>query len=162
MISFVPSVDGVRNPERYLEEIWQTYFADVPRVNQVEIAYGRPWKRRLGMIQLENTITKITINTLLQLQEFPECILVTTVAHELTHYAHGFGSPLPRLYSHPHAHGVVTQELDRRGLGAFRRQCEAWIESQWFSLYERLHLSGFPSLPVGSADPIAASPALTR
>src|SRR5690348_9399166 len=38
-----------RNPALYLDKIWSTYFADVARINQVEIAYCQPWKRRLGL-----------------------------------------------------------------------------------------------------------------
>src|SRR5258708_13931961 len=106
MASLLLCMDVVRNPELYLNEIWQTYFADVPRVNQVEIAYARPRKRRLGVIQLEDNITRIGVNGLLQLQELPEYILITTIGHELTHYAHAFGSPLPRLHPHPPPNGV--------------------------------------------------------
>ena len=154
MASLLLCMDVVRNPELYLNEVWQTYFADVPRVNQVEIAYARPQKRRLGVIQLEDNITRIGVNGLLQLQELPEYILITTIGHELTHYAHGFGSPLPRLHPHPHANGVVTRELDRRGLGEARHQCDEWIDKQWFTFYEKMQLLGFPGLPT---DPELAS-----
>lgn len=145
-----------RDPDAYLQEIWQKYFADVPRRNTVTIAYGKPWKRRLGCIRLsvDTTVSLITVNALLRHADVPVCVLITTIAHELAHYAHGFGSPLPRLHPHPHANGVVTRELDRRGLGEFRRQCEAWIDSQWFTFYERMQLASFPGLPV---DPALAS-----
>lgn len=147
MSNLLVSVEAVRDPRRYLDEIWCTSFADVSRVNRVEIAYARPWQGRLGSIRLEgDNTTHITVNGLLQLQEVPEAILVITIAHELVHYAHGFGSPLPRRYSHPHANNVVMRELDRRGLGEIRRQCEAWIDSQWFVFYEKMRQEGFPGL----------------
>ncbi len=138
-----------RDPTLYLDDIWQTYFADVPLVNRVEIAYCQPWKRRLGLIRLslDNTISFIGLNALLQLPQIPEYILLTTIAHELTHYAHGFGSPLPRLYKHPHANNVVKHELERRGLGEVLRLCDEWIDSRWFSFYDKEHESGWDSLP---------------
>ncbi|MGH2507668.1 MAG: hypothetical protein ACRDHZ_09745 [Ktedonobacteraceae bacterium] len=138
-----------RDPSMYLDEIWQGYFADVSRVNQLEIAYGQPWKRRLGLIRLslDNTTSFIGVNALLQIQQIPEYILIITIAHEITHYAHGFGSPLPRQYTHPHAHHVVQDELERRGLGEMMRLCDAWIDSAWFSFYDRQRGTGWVELP---------------
>ena len=147
MVSNPPSAP--RHSTRYLDEIWQTYFADVPRVNQVDIAYCRPWKRRLGLIRLslDNTTSFIGVNALLQLPQVPEYILITTIAHELTHYAHGFGSPLPRLHKHPHANDVVKCELERRGLGATLSLCDKWIDKEWFSFYDAERENGWLSLP---------------
>ncbi len=123
---------------RYLDSIWQEYFSDIPRLNRVDIAYCQPWKRRLGLIRLSLDGTKsfIGINALLQLQEVPDCVLYTTIAHELTHYAHGFGSPLPRIFEHPHANNIVQCELVRRGLGELASRCDDWIDKQWFSFYD--------------------------
>ncbi len=138
-----------RNPTRYLDDIWQTCFADVPRVNLVEIAYCQPWKRRLGLIRLsvDNTTSFIGVNALLQLPQIPEYILITTIAHELTHYAHGFGSPLPRLHEHPHANNVVKRELEQRGLGATLLLCNEWIDREWFAFYDQERETGWLSLP---------------
>lgn len=149
----IPIVPGQvatsRNPALYLDEIWQAYFEDVPRVNQVEIEYCQPWKRRLGLIRLslDNTTSFIGVNSLLQLPQVPECILITTIAHELTHYAHGFGSPLPRLHQHPHANNVVKRELEHRGLGEVLRLCNEWIDSEWFLFYDREREAGWLGLP---------------
>jgi hypothetical protein len=139
-----------RDPARYLDEIWQTYFADVPHVNRVEVAYCQPWKRRLGLIRLslDNTHSFIGINALLQLSQVPEYILIITIAHELTHYAHGFGSPLPRLHEHPHANNVVKRELERRGLGETQGLCDAWIDREWYSFYDREREIGWLNLPI--------------
>jgi hypothetical protein len=133
-----------RNPEIYLNEIWQRYYSDVQRVNEIEIAYCQPWKRRLGLIRLslDNTRSFIGINALLQLPEVPEHILIITIAHELAHYTHGFGSPLPRLYEHPHANNVVNHELERRGLGETMHLCEQWIDNQWFAFYDQVSETG--------------------
>ena len=133
-----------RDLNSYLDCIWQDYFADLPRVNEVQIAYCRPWKTRLGLIRmsLDNAISFIGINALLRSVQVPECVLLTTIAHELVHYAHGFGSPLPRLYEHPHANGIVEKELERRGLGSALHECDTWIEEQWFEYYAQ-RKSGF-------------------
>lgn len=149
---------NTRKLTTYLEEIWQRYFADVPRVNQLAITYGKPWKRRLGLIclSLDNATSFIKVNALLQIQRVPEYILITTIAHELTHYAHGFGSPLPRQYKYPHAHNVVQNELERRGLGEAMRLCNTWIDSEWFSFYDKQREMGWAELPA------ACRPARTR
>lgn len=152
MLEIATSLEQVvplRDLTIYLDEIWQTYFADVPRVNQVEIAYCHPWKRRLGLIRLslDNTTSFIGINGLLQLLAIPEYLLTTTIAHELTHYAHGFGSPLPRLYQHPHANNVVKYELERRGLGETMHLCDEWIDKWWFSFYDKQREAGWLALP---------------
>ncbi|HEY1353079.1 MAG TPA: hypothetical protein VGF67_25980 [Ktedonobacteraceae bacterium] len=138
-----------RDPEIYLEVIWQTYFADIPHANQVKIAYCQPWKRRLGLIRLslDNETSFIGLNALLQLPQIPEYILITTIAHELVHYTHGFGSPLPRRHTHPHANNVVKREMERRGLGETMRLCDWWIDNQWFSFYDRERATGWIRLP---------------
>lgn len=127
-----------RNLHTYLASIWERYFPDVPRVNEVQIAWCQPWKNRLGLIRLslDEKTSFIGINTLLQHELVPEYVLLTTVAHELVHYAHGFGSPLPRPYAHPHAGNVVNRELEKRGLGTYVRQCHLWIDREWFVFYD--------------------------
>jgi hypothetical protein len=129
----------------YLDAIWHEYFSDIPRLNAVDIAYCQPWKRRLGLIRLslDGTRSFIGINALLQLQEVPECVLAITIAHELTHYAHGFGSPLPRVFEHPHANNIVERELVRRGLGELASKCDDWIDKQWFSFYDMQREAGW-------------------
>ena len=128
----------------YLDCIWQRYFADVPHINEVQIAYCRPWKTRLGLIRmsLDNTVSFIGINSLLRSTQVPDCVLLTTIAHELVHYTHGFGSPLPRIYEHPHADYIVEKELEQRGLGSALHECDTWIEEQWFEYYAH-RKSGF-------------------
>jgi hypothetical protein len=136
-----------RNLHAYLASIWERYFPDVPRVNEVQIAWCQPWKNRLGLIRLslDEKISFIGINTLLQHELVPEYVLLTTVAHELVHYAHGFGSPLPRPYTHPHANNVVNRELEKRGLGTSVRQCDLWIDREWFAFYDTQRKSDWTS-----------------
>jgi hypothetical protein len=122
-----------------MDDIWRRYFADVSRVNAVEIAYGGPWKRRLGVICLaeDQQTTRIGINSLLAHPDAPYCLTLITVAHELVHYCHGFGSPLPRRYHHPHRGGVVTRELRARGLTDELAEYSDWIHGHWWSFYAR-------------------------
>lgn len=138
-----------RNVKTYLEYIWESYFADVPRVNEVQIAYCQPWKSRLGLIRmsLDEMVSFIGINALLQHHTVPEYVLVTTVAHEMVHYMHGFGSPLPRPYEHPHANNVVNNELEKRGLDACMKQCDTWIDKEWFAFYDKQRQSGWAEIP---------------
>jgi hypothetical protein len=127
-----------RDLQTSLDTIWRHYFTDVPRINEVRIAYCRPWKCRLGLIRmtLDCTTSFIGINSLLRSPQAPECVLFVTIAHELAHYAHGFGSPLPRLYDHPHANNVVEQELERRGLGLLLSEYDDWLEEHWEAFYQ--------------------------
>ena len=133
---------------KYLDNIWQHYFNDVPCVNEVQIAYCHPWKRRLGLIRLslDNRISFIGINALLQHEQVPKYVLITTIAHELTHYAHGFGSPLPRLYAHPHANNTVNRELERRGLGEDAHRCDEWVDKYWFAFYYKQREAGWSGI----------------
>lgn len=132
-----------------LDHVWHTYFGDVPRANEVQIAYQYPWKTRLGLIRMtfDETMSFIGINALLQHPRVPEDVLIVTTAHELVHYAHGFGSPLPRHYTNPHAGSVVDRELERRGLGEYVYRSEAWIDKYWFPFYDSLRESGWAGIP---------------
>lgn len=122
-----------------LDRIWDRYFSDVERANRVDIAFARGWKYRLGMIALSESAasTYIGINQLLREPEVPESIITVTIAHELVHYSHGFGSPLPRLYDDPHAGDIVTIDLRRRGLRRELQEYNQWLADCWFSFYAR-------------------------
>jgi hypothetical protein len=132
----------------YLHFIWNAYFSDTPCINEVRIAYSYPWKSRLGLIRLslDNVMTFIGINTLLQHPQVPDYVLLTTIAHELVHYKHGFGSPLPRQYKHPHANKVVDRELEARQLGEALRYCNEWINQHWYPFYDTQRASGWDKL----------------
>jgi hypothetical protein len=133
----------VPRDERWLREevddVWARYFPDTPRVNSVDVAWQRPWKRRLGVISLshDERTTRIGLNCLLARPEVPYCVALITIAHELVHYAHGFGSPLPRKYPHPHRGNVVVRELKARGLAHVHDEYLEWIDQHWWSFYAR-------------------------
>ena len=144
-----------RDLTTYLNHIWRHYFADIPRVNDVSIDYRYPWKTRLGLIRLsqDQSTSSIGINTLLVLEQVPEDVLITTIAHELVHYAHGFGSPLPRYYKHPHANKIVDRELEQRDLGNQLRCCHEWIDKYWYSFYDMQRASSWAGITKGLAMP---------
>ncbi|HET8910396.1 MAG TPA: hypothetical protein VFN23_02965 [Ktedonobacteraceae bacterium] len=138
-----------RDLNQLLDYIWSTHFPDVSCKNEIVIRYSYPWKRRLGLIRmaLDESSSLIGINSLLQHPEVPEAVLITTVAHELCHYAHGFGSPLPQLYEHPHANNVINLELEKRHLSDHARKCDEWIDKAWFPFYDRQRNSGWIGIP---------------
>jgi hypothetical protein len=83
----------------------------------------------------DQTTSFIQINALLRLRDVPDCVSRITVAHEMVHYAHGFGSPLPRRYKHPHRGGIVKRELLARGMASEYAQYDDWVYNRWFDFY---------------------------
>ncbi len=135
---------SVKRDEIWLQELldtaWDTYFDDVPQENDVRIVFGRRAKRRLGSISLDlsdRTVSIITMNGLFKLEEVPEYVVLATLIHELTHYAHGFNSPLARAQAHPHAGGVMRREFDERGALALYQEQKKWLKANWPALLER-------------------------
>jgi hypothetical protein len=120
-----------------LDFVWDQYFPDIPQENNVRIVWGRRARGRLGSIKLGEKITGkhpetiITINSLFRDVKIPEYVVLGTIAHELSHYAHGFHSPMERKYLTPHAHGVVTKELKTRGLENIYRTQKRWLKENW-------------------------------
>jgi len=121
----------------HLQSIWERHFPDTPRANPVDIAFAKRWKARLGLITLceESHTSKIRLNSLLSHPAVPECIATITVAHELVHYAHGFGSTLPRCHRYPHQGGIVEKELIARGLGDTYEEYMEWLDENWDHFY---------------------------
>lgn len=126
-----------------LAYIRSTYFADVPVDNQLVVHFGRACRNRLGSIIAHphpssgDLITTIRINALFAELEVPELVIDATLAHEFTHYAHGFHSPLPQRYTHPHRGGVVEREMRTRGAGEILEAQEAWLKSEYPALLQR-------------------------
>lgn len=117
-----------------LDKIWDNYFADTPQVNDVRILFGRRSKRRLGSISLDpndRTISLITLTGVFRREDVPEYVVEATVFHELTHYAHGFNSPLAQAQAHPHAGGVMRREFAERGLLDLYLQQKRWLKEHW-------------------------------
>lgn len=122
-----------------LNNLWGRHFFDTPRANTIRISFGSFWKSRLGLItmSLDELTTYIVLNGLLRNVEVPEVVIDVTVAHELVHYAHGFGSPLEQRYKHPHRGGIVKRELVRRGLADDYERYDDWVYSRWYDFYDQ-------------------------
>lgn len=115
-----------------LDSMWEFLFNDIERKNNVIIRFKGRWKNKFGHIKLlPDKSSEIAVNSFLKDERVPEYIIDLTIAHELSHYAHGFNSPLPRKYSHPHKGGVVTKELKRRGFGFHIRKERLWMKREW-------------------------------
>ncbi|HSX01705.1 MAG TPA: hypothetical protein VLI05_00135 [Candidatus Saccharimonadia bacterium] len=120
--------------QQLLDETWDSYFADVPQENDVRIVFGRRAKRRLGSIALDprdQRTSVITMNGLFRLAVIPDFVVQATLVHELTHYAHGFNSPLNQRQQHPHAGGVMRREFDERDLLQLYLQQKKWLKQHW-------------------------------
>ena len=122
-----------------LDRLWEDHFWDVPRISPVQIRFGGRWKYRLGRIRWEPVVqtTLIAINALFRDPAVPASLCRVTIAHEIIHYAHGFGSPLPRSYEDPHEPGLIEGELEARGLGRELALADAWVERHWLDFHAR-------------------------
>jgi len=130
--------------------IWGQWFADVALVTPVAIKFVRPWKRRLAVIYLteDERQSFIGVNRYLRDPRVPYTVCLVTIAHELVHYAHGFGSHHPRQYLHPHRGNVVQRELTKRGLGDELGFYTDWTNERWFELLPDLLAGPSPFEPV--------------
>jgi hypothetical protein len=139
--------------ETLLYELWEDHFNDIPRKNLVLIKFGRRSKRQLGSIkwvkvstkvktllrkkrdefehQDDNRISLITITSLYKSTRIPEYVVKETIAHEMIHYAHGFFSPLKKMFHHPHQGGLIRKEMEARGLGQLHRRSKKWLKEHW-------------------------------
>lgn len=120
-----------------LHQIQKNNFADVLVENTILVRFGRSSKTRFGSIiarprtGYSQPVTYITINSLFQDVSVPEFVIDATLAHEFTHYCHGFHSPLDQLYKYPHRGGIVNKEIKTRGLGEILEQQRVWIKTEY-------------------------------
>lgn len=137
--------------EKQLRTILKKYFADISLKNPIEIRFGREAKYRFGSIKLlkkrGNKSIKsirgiksivgispvpkksiITITSMFKDESVPVKVVQYTIAHELTHYAHGFSSANRRLFKYPHHGGVVNRELKERGAGDLIMAFKKWLK----------------------------------
>ncbi|MBS3167994.1 hypothetical protein J4216_02635 [Candidatus Woesearchaeota archaeon] len=115
-----------------LEYLWNNAFNDVERKNIVKIRFKGKWKNKFGHIKkLKNNDSEIVINGYFRDLKIPTYIIDLTIAHELVHYSHGFNSPLPRLYNHPHKGGIVNKDLKKRGFSEALKLEKKWIKEEW-------------------------------
>ena len=126
--------------ENLLADIWYRSFEDVPQDNDVVIRWGKRAKRRLGSISVDPrdmTTSIIRVNRLFQDLDVPEFVVRATIFHEMTHYAHGFNSPLEQKQKHPHSGGVIRKEFAERGQVALYEKQRKWLDSTWVSILKK-------------------------
>ncbi|HLJ55950.1 MAG TPA: hypothetical protein VKT77_13000 [Chthonomonadaceae bacterium] len=140
MPSFDPGTESAQRDDAWLTErvslIRQVHFADVPQGYPIVSRFGIRARNRFGSIGARAGQSIILINRLFADPFVPDFVVDGTLAHELAHYAHGYGSGLPLLHKDPHRGGVVDQELERRGLGDVNRNAEAWRRRYWDAYYQ--------------------------
>ncbi len=113
------------------------YFPDVAVKNLILVRFGRVSRNRFGSIIAKprvgysQPVTYININSLFKDEEVPEFVIDATLAHEFTHYAHGFHSPLERKYRYPHKGDVVNREIRSRGAGHLLTEQDAWVKKEY-------------------------------
>lgn len=136
--------------ENRFEFIYRKFFADLEAPNQIDIKWGRRSRRQLGAIKKERPksladhfkrdfTTIIVINGLFKDERVPAYVIDAVIAHEMSHYAHGFNSPLPQKHAHPHKGKVIRREFLLRGIGDLERKQQKWMKDNW-QKYLEMHL----------------------
>jgi hypothetical protein len=140
MTTIVMGSDSALRDNDWLAErvglIQQVHFADVPRGYPITARFGIRARNRFGSICAQSRQTIILVNRLFADPFVPTYVVDGTVAHELAHYAHGYGSGLPLLHRDPHRGGVVDKELVRRGLSETNEKAELWRKLHWDGFYQ--------------------------
>ncbi|MFH0936719.1 MAG: hypothetical protein V1808_00275 [Candidatus Daviesbacteria bacterium] len=113
-----------------LDHLWSNYFPDISQVNPVFIKFGRFARLRFGSIKLDRRSGKtyIVITGMFKNLKIPQEVVDHTIAHELSHYAHGFSSPHKQLHKYPHEGGVVNKEMKKRSLELLIKAYNKWIK----------------------------------
>ena len=125
---------GVSRDDKWLlsrlDYLWSNFFADVKQTNPVFIKFGRYSRFRMGSIRLDKSTgrTYITLTKMFKDERVPVEVVDQTIAHELTHYIHGFSSFRPRLHKYPHGGGIVNRELKKRGLEHLVIAYKKWMK----------------------------------
>ena len=131
----------MRNDEflrKRLDDIWMMLFNEIPKMNNVIIKFKGKSRNKFGYIRKKGDDSFIGINELFKFDLVPEYIIDLTIAHELSHYAHGFNSPLEKKYKHPHKGGVVTKELEKRGFDKMIKKEKMFFKQEWPKIYEQI------------------------
>jgi hypothetical protein len=113
----------------------QVHFADVPQGFPITTRFGIRARNRFGSIGAHGRQTIILVNRLFADSFVPTFVVDGTLAHELAHYAHGYGSGLPLIHRNPHRGGVVDKELECRGLGEINQKAAQWRTLHWDEFY---------------------------
>lgn len=134
-----------------LKSIWEKYFPEIEQKNDVIVRFGKKSRRTLGSIRLQyenpsllyllgrrllgvRPKTIIVLNGHFKKKSVPPYVVDATIAHELSHYAHGFASPHKQKYAYPHKHGVVKSEMSNRGLEELFKKQKAWTRNNWLKV----------------------------
>jgi len=126
--------------KEFLNQLLKQYFPEIPFNPRLIVKFGRKAKTRLGSIRQnpqDKKETIITVNGLLQVKNIPLLVIKATLIHELSHYAHGFNSPLQQKYRFPHAGGIVRAEFRQRGLEQLYVDQKRWLKANWPKIVER-------------------------
>lgn len=124
-----------------LDFVWSNYFDEIKQTNKIFIKFGKFARLRLGSIRLDKKsgASFIIITGMFKDQKIPVEVVDHTIAHELSHYAHGFSSNHPRLHRYPHEGGVVRREMISRGMGKILEVYKKWVKDYRKELYARIH-----------------------
>lgn len=118
--------------ENRLHHFIASNFSDIEIKNEIIISFGRKAKRQLGSIKLlPSGASKITITAHFKDEKIPQVVVDETIIHEFVHYSHGFSSPLPQFYKHPHKHGIMRKEFEKRGLINIYSKSKKWLKNNW-------------------------------
>lgn len=117
-----------------LEHIWSNYYSDLKKSNTVMVTFGRYARFRFASIKYEQKslfakgVTIITVSSMFRSEKVPDNVVLYSLAHELSHYAHGFSSVEKKRHRHPHKGGVVDKEIESRGLGELVIAYKIWLK----------------------------------
>jgi len=145
--------DDIWLTERLIQ-LQQNHFPDITDGNDIEVRFGRKCKTRLGSIAIREkkhrsrrltkiklkflditeVVSIITINGHFKDPEIPEEVIDGILAHEFSHFVHGFNSMRQKKYRNPHAGGVVSSEMRSRGLDDILKAQKKWIRKNWKSV----------------------------
>jgi hypothetical protein len=118
-----------------MQTIWDTYYPDGRKGYPIDVHFGPRARYRYGSIYSVGKQCHILINRLFANPSVPVYVIDATLAHELAHYIHGYGSGLSKLYNHPHRGGVVDKEMQSRGCWFLEERAAEWRKNHWQAFY---------------------------
>ncbi len=118
------------------EKVWEKYFNDFQLKDRILVKFGRKASKRLGSIRRVypssgKSFTMVIINGYFRHKNVPDYVIESTLAHELCHYIHGFGSSLPKKCRYPHRGGIVDKEMHKRGISSLLKKETKWLNENW-------------------------------
>ena len=139
---------AINRDNKYLAErieyLWEEYFSDCPRLNEIKIKFGPKCFIRLGSIRSCNHKDDNSFDTLILVNGhyknpiIPSYVIDATIVHELVHYIHGVSSPLPAKSKFPHRCGAVDKEFKKRNLEELATLENNWLKKYWPTAQSKL------------------------